>query len=353
MFEVLDKCRSENGYLQKKFKQYKNYCNKKYNSLNSKSKKDGLIYKLESNLAKYWMFDSVVFLKKNIKLLQHQDEKFYKLYLNYTSCLLKAKLNLLHLIDLIEIKDALANFYTFYHDIVLLNTFDHDFDDDKIIHMWNDIRLSFDSPTILKKFLENNLNSNDHRFYIQVGIKINNLEKSQQELFDLLSENNSKIDDYFKAAQLFAKNSETLNQFLKDNFIKSSYVKFIEELLESSKNLLWFLESLSNRNNLDFNSQDSIYVPPKMFEKHQVMLSNLKTKITTSNRSLRSSLIECLEENFSIDIKKRRMPFLPEFYDLAYDFIAYPYVNSISSTLKTMNLSDNKYILKMNLFLSI
>ena len=50
-----------------------------------------------------------------------------------------------------------------------------------------------------------------------------------------------------------------------------------------------------------------------------------------------------IEKGMKVDDKPRKMPFLPIFYDLAYEFIEYPKVeNSMAGILKNFDFFNKK-----------
>lgn len=338
MFEVIDKERVENGYLQKNFRQYKNHCNRVFRELKKKNDQNYWIYKLESNLAKFFLFQSIKYLNKNFRILKKiQNEEFYTVYFKYMECFLKNKKNTLVFQDLVNLRDFLANYYTFFADLVSLNIFNHDFDDYRIHHNWQDITLSFDSKTIFDNFLAKNLNPNDYRFYNQFGIKIIDVERAQDSLKELLDSKYPDINRFFRCVKIFNDKVELLNTFLNDNFIRSVYVK---DLYETSNNLMNLANNFKGHRSGCETSTLERFLAPKFFEMYQNSFDYLHNLIIMNNKSLKNSLILSAEKQFSISFEKRAMPFMPEFYDLAFDFIEYPSEDTFSEKVQNLNINE-------------
>lgn len=340
-FRLIDEIRTKNGYLQNKLRQYKAHCNRMFTNLKTKNPELATIYKLESNQAKFLLFDSKKFLLKNLRILKGKSDEFSSVYTKYTQCFVNSKNKTLTIEELVALRETLSLYYTFVEDIVKLNSFNHDFDKYKINHKWHDINLIFDSENALNSFLNKTSNKNDYRFYNQLALKILNIEENKELLCKYLEQKKTHILQFYRLADKFLNLLQSFSVFINDNFIASEY---IDDLLNSAQKIRAFATELKNYREPEvLKPEVSAFIAPKYFENYSDGFESLRSSAFIYRRALLKLLVTEFEKELICDTKKRTLPFLPEFYDLAYDFIEYPKKNEgVSGLLQSLRFSNKK-----------
>lgn len=125
-----------------------------------------------------------------------------------------------------------------------------------------------------------------------------------------------------------------LKQFLSDNFIVSEYVNSVEKEL---KRVNEFFE------NVDLYRKGNLEVEEKVknFETEIVDISGVRIKI--SETVVKRMVYEKMMKRFEVKENKIGMPFLPVFYDMAYDYVQYPSEEShVSKLLKGLSFFSRK-----------
>lgn len=338
-FELLDRNRIEHGYMQRNLRQYKKFCNKQFRILRKAGATDqASAYKLESNLAKFLLFGSRRYLRKNTRLLKSMRSEFSSLYLRYNECFAASKEGAAPVDKLIELRHQLADFYSFLEDIYTLNDGRHDFEQYKIKYQWNDITLHFETQRMLDSFLNGDFEMKDHRFNTQLALKVFNMERSREEFAQVIGESNAQILSAFGSSEKLFTSVTELYQFLEDNFLHSAFAK---ELYAATSEVHAFITRLFEYRNGVLHTGAERFEVPALFSDCKKALKALEGRKSIRGKKLREMMLGILEERLSSDFRKRSMPFLPVFYDIAYDFIEYPAVdNDVSETLGNLSFSE-------------
>lgn len=326
IFEIINKNRIEHGYIHKNLQQYKRFCNKVFKELKKKQDASSLIYKLESNMAKFFIFDSLRYLHKNIRLLNNTSSGFKEAYLKYIMCYLNNKKSPVSIETLIELHHELADYYSFLDDIYTLSDNRHDFDQYKMHYKWHDIPLVFETQKLLDEFLACTFTLEDHRFHTQLSLKISRVERSKADFLSfLVNENRHQVGilQLFNKSRTLSTFTFELKRFLEDNFIDSAYV----EQMHSAVHLVHgFITKLFEYQNgaVEFSENIQQFKIPEFFAEHKKAFEILRNEKIVDKAKLRSLLLNLIEERIVTNVDDRKIPFLPIFYDLAYSFIVYP-----------------------------
>jgi uncharacterized protein YerC len=320
-FELLNNERSNNGYIRKSLRQYKNYCNTKARALKKEGSQEYYLYALESNLSKFLLFGSISFLKKNLKMLRERNTQFDCLYRKYVQCFIDNKKNELNLDDLISLRHSFAKYYAFLDDVYVLNENKHDFDQYRINHMWKDINLQFETRDVLDSFLSGSFSLKDHRFNTQIAIRVLKFDSDLKNFTSALDSNENFIKVVSKRFHELLRSVEDLYRFLDDNFVVSEFVLSMREsILTLNK---FFSALLDYRKGVESINIES-FKAPAAFEKYSAYFENLKNNKSVSPKVLKKMLLNAFEKSYVCNDTKRLMPLLPVFYDIAYDYIEYP-----------------------------
>ena len=337
--DVINNDRLMFGYINHQFKAYKNHCNKMKKIYQKTDKDLYLLYSLESNMAKYKIFNSLPYLYKNIRILKKTNEE-NSTYGTYINCFIKSMKNETEIDKIIDLRHKLADFYSFLDDIYLLSDNRHDFEQYKAKCKWNDITLTFETENMKKSFLDGSFHFCDFRFNTQLAIKILKIENNLKNFKLKIKLLNNGIFEIFESIKQLNSSVCDFERFLSDNFVESS---FISELKTSCDQVFEYVKGILDYQNGIIHNDLKSFKVPNLFKEIQNDLINLNNLKKIDPKKLRTILLETVEKRMKIDDKPRKMPFLPVFYDLAYEFIEYPKNdNSMAGILKNFDFFNKK-----------
>lgn len=314
--EIIEINRNSHGYLKQNYNEYKQFNNKMIKKC-IQNKINGLIYKLEANLAKWFKTNSIRYLKKNIRILNKQDEnEFIKVYKKYTLLFISKFKNKLTEEDFVCTWQALNQnfYYSFNMDLIMLNDDIFNINEYRIKYMWNDIQLTFDNQTQIDNFLQGIFNSNDFRFNTQMARYCHNFDNNYTNACIAIKEGN--FINIFNKIKIFYIETQKFTTFLDDNFITSTYI------INTNNELNKFYKDLSECMKINNKNKD-IFIPSSfIIYKEQIIISIKNIKITKSN--MQDAIMMYFKKFTTVNQEKRNMPLMPVFYDLAFDYIQYP-----------------------------
>lgn len=285
---------------------------KEYKALMLKHK-DTNINKLELNTCKHYLLNSNKYLKKNIKLSTN------RLYTEYMTCLLEKDIK-----KILNLRSQLEEFDSFVNEFdQLLNNLNFDITTVKSKYMWHDIEILFNTEKKKNDYINKKYVVEDKKFNNQLIIYINKIESKILAFKKLLKKDNTRINCLRNKLKVIYKVVEQFLNFLSENYVESEYLKKLQIELE---NILTFFT--------DFNSDLDLCVFVDV-EDEIKSCKNIKSK-----NDIREDLINVLKSFFSPSGNQvDNVPFLPEFYDIAYDYIKYPSDNkNINELLEKMNI---------------
>lgn len=341
----LEQNRLSHGYVQRDFRRYKRFCNSNIRAERQNNAPGCLIFKLESNLTKFLLFDSSRFLYKNLRLLRSSTAKqinpdFVNIYKLYTQCFIESKKNEASFDMLLELRSYIADFYTFVTDISVMNDDKYDFSQHKVEHRWHDITLVFETKNMRDSFVNGDFSLSDNRFTTQLALLITRMDANIKALMGLISDNSVPLVRIFDVSRKTSTSAESLECFLDENFVESRYVKELHQSVDEVHRYISRLNSFRN-GNLNVNLDD---LPPlPHLEEYANILKGLGARKMVDDSRLRDLLLENIGKCFSVKKEERKLPLLPVFYDLAYDYITYPTDSStISGIFKKFSLFTKK-----------
>ena len=331
--KIIEINRNNHGYLKQNYNEYKQFNNKMIKKCNQ-NKTTTLIYKLEVNLAKWFKTNSIRYLRKNIRILNKQDDnEFVKDYKKYILLFISKFKN-----EFIEENFAHTwnvlnqNFYySFNMDLITLNDDIFDINKYRIKYMWNDIQLMFDNQAQIDNFLQGVFNNNDFRFNTQMARYCHNFDKNYNNACTAIKQGD--FVNIFNKIKIFSIETQKFTTFLDDNFITSAYLTNTNsELNKFYKNLSGYIETNGKIKELFIPSNFAIY-------KEQITTSIKNIKITKNN--IQDIIMMYFKKFTTVNQEKRNMPLMPVFYDLAFDYIQYPDIE-IELSNKLASTSINK-----------
>lgn len=319
--EAINNARINFGYISHQFKAYKRYCNKMKNIHRGTDKELYLTYSLESNMAKFKMLNSLNYLHKNIRLLKKfENSSQDKTYEEYIKCIIESRKNDVQVDKIINLRNKVADFYSFLDDVYVINDNRHDFEQYKVKYNWHDVTLVFETQKILESFLNRTFSFCDFRFNTQLANKILDVERNIEELKSKIKETKIAIQ-IFEHARNLSMSISNLERFLSDNFVES---EFIVKLKNECAQILAYIKSILDYQNGDLGANVDGFKTPSMFKDVDVELKELNSNKKIDEGKLFEILLGKVEKRLKVDDKPRKMPLLPVFYDVAYDYIEYP-----------------------------
>lgn len=329
-FKHIEQNRIAHGYIQKKLDIYKRFCNKAKRESATPIEKH--VHGLESNLAKFLHFGSLRFLYKNLRILKklkrtaQTDEisAFIDIYTLYIQCFIESKKGQVQFEKLLELRSHISGCYTFVTDIYIMDEGRNDFTAYKTSHNWHDIPLLFETPEMRDEFINGSFLLNDNRFNTQLAFQIVAVENSKKKMIRAINRTDSSLLAIYSLSKDLNLAVESLSSFLYENFMESAYVKSIKESTEKLHLHISNLVAYKN-GKIDMNVETCPVLV--WFEDDYESLKKLQNHKKVDHKKLRTMLMDCVSELLKTEDKERLMPFLPVFYDLAYDYISYPSAN--------------------------
>lgn len=333
---LINENRIKHGYIHRDYERYKRFCNRKYNELKGTDGALCIVYHIESNLAKSRKFGSLRYLHKVERLLRKSSEDFAAVYSKYIQCFIGAKKNVLDMDMLVELRSTMADYYSFVDDIYTMGEDRHNFDAYRVKHQWHDILLYFETQKMLDDFIAGEFFLEDCRFNTQLVYRVARAERAQRKLLKSVDEQTESTLAMLSRSKTLQERANELYNFIQNNFIDSQYVRTLKE---SAEGVHSFITNLAAYSNGLVSSDIEGFEVPEIFKEYSAAFDRLRESKSVDPRKLRELLIRTLEERVTGNLEKRPMPLLPEFYDLAFDFIKYPSVDpNIISTLRQFSL---------------
>lgn len=305
--EKFNEYRREHLTTQQNYKRYKKWL--------LKHKPDN--FKLEVNMCKYFVTGSKRFLKKNLKILdkmvdtETKDTQTYKLYV-------EAYINQNEESILSAWNAMNENTFLFFFNVDLLSLNNDNFELQKYFTHWNDIELQFDSEHH-KKYLMNLQNTIDFRFNSQLAQKCFAFEELKESCYQAIKEDKNCMLK-FKEFDLFL---DGFKAYLEDNFVGSEFVK---AFCDDFKRI--YCKLLGNQ---------FVQTTPLCFSEFQSEINKISKEVVGAAERKQIIMSELRK---MVEVKKidHPLPFLPVFYDLAYDYIEYPDVEELTEHLAAINI---------------
>lgn len=339
-FPLINNERLQHGYTTGHLRSYKRYCNNMKQLYSNKDTNLHLLYSLEANLAKFKLIGSMSYLYKNLRLLRKESDAFACLYTQYIHCFIDYKKRTASIDSLIGLRNSLADFYSFLDDIYTISDNRHDFEQYKVRYQWNDVTVIFETQKALESFLDGTFVLHDFRFNTQLAQKILCVEKRFKAFINTIADTEASVATTFDAASDLFTSISILDKYLSDNFVESEHVSLLKS---SCSQVLDFLRKIMEFQVGVIHPSIDEFQVPEMFSCVGDSFEALKSKKRIKPSKLRSMLVDVVEKRIEVDDKHRSMPFLPVFYDLAYDFIGYStQETSVAGLLRGFNFFNKK-----------
>lgn len=276
---------------------------------------------LEINTSKYYEKENLNFLKKNLRLLKRKNS--FVEYQKYIEALLSNSCD-----ALVEVRNSLINFPTFIDKIDLqLNSLDFDLSQFKHKCYWHDIEILFNSEKKANEFESRTLVVEDSKYNSMLVKHVLKVEKRKLQLENLIQKDNSRIRCILGKVKVYLKALSAFEVFLKENFVES---KALKTLKNEATALQDFYENLLEGHKSEYNAHES-------FKGLADKIKESSNHVKTDKKKVRKEILNDLEKFFSCS-PQMNIPLLPEFYDIAYDYIQYPPVDQ-----KTMEVLSSLF----------
>lgn len=339
-FEFINEERMQHGYSTNQLESYKKYCNK-LKRLNAKTDSELRdLYALESNMAKFKLTGSLAYLRKSLRILKRRDNLFNELYSKYIQCFIDHRKAVISVDALIDLRNELAEFYSFLDDIYQIGDNRHNFEQYKIKYQWKDITISFETKKGLESFLNGTFSLRDFRFNTQLVNKIMKFQEQLKLFGEMASRPEVNEFEAFSCTKSLSDCISILSSFLNENFVESEYVSRCKNdsiaAQDFFKKLLEFKTGTIHHDIDEFRT-------PELFKEFDSFFSRMKANKKIKPSKLYSMLLDIVEKKITIDETQRSMPFSPVFYDLAYDFIEYKSQDTpVSKLLRSFNIFNKR-----------
>ncbi|KAL6122587.1 hypothetical protein NUSPORA_00355 [Nucleospora cyclopteri] len=317
----IEENRNLHGYSIEQFKAYKKF--------NNKNRRQNIIFKLEANLAKFHILNSRAYLYKNLRLLKNDQSEFAVVYKKYMRLFIESTKNNVEYNDILEVRNSICFYNSFLSDIYSINDGKYLFDDVKIKYEWNDVELLFESKLHLEKFQKGEFFKNDFSYNTILAKHCSKFDSQKERVFDGFRKD-EELTVLLNLVKQFKDENEEFKLVLNRNFIRSDFVK---DAAEQTKILYDILKSFT------IPKSSVKYEIPIFYKQIESSILNLKTKIP--NDVIKKTLFNYLKTQISCKEEKRNLPFLPVFYDIAYDFIDFPVDDQVICGLEKLELNKN------------
>ncbi|KAF9754365.1 hypothetical protein NGRA_3351 [Nosema granulosis] len=287
----------------------------------------GVIRKLESNTSKYFDLGSVNYLKRNRRIIKKQENSpFLELYSKYTESLISKDTVLL-----VEIRTALQKYTSFVEELdAQLSSLDYDISKLKYKHTWNDLEILFSAEEKIEEFNNRTLYVKDTKYNSLLVKNIFNIENRREQLDKLVSKDSSRIRCILSKTNILYKSIEDFISFLKENYVDSEYLKSIRD---GTKSLKEYYESLAEGKKIEN------YKIPEYFKNISEQIVNSSKGLEKDKKKIKKEILEELERYLSTSTAMN-VPFIPDFYDIAFDYIKYPPVEEkVEEAFRNLNFS--------------
>lgn len=306
-----------------KFRKLHNYPSKMYRTALRKTEK-GLESKLEINTSKYFEIGSPNYLKKNKRILK--ETQGFELYTKYIEALLTKSTDLL-----VEVRTSLQNYSSFVEELdTQLSSLDYDTTKLKYKFMWNDLEILFNSEEKVEEFKKRTLVVRDTKYNSLVVKHIFNLEKRREQLDRLVLKDSSRIRCILSKVKVLLKAVEEFIFFLKENYVESEYLSRVQR---ETRSLRDYYQNLLEGKREEFEV-------PELFKGISSGIVESGSKQVKDKKKIRKEILEEIEKYLSTSTPMN-VPFIPDFYDIAFDYIRYPPVEEkLEETFINLNISQ-------------
>lgn len=318
MIEVM---RCKNRFSSRDYVGYKNYLRTQMRGQSQKGEEREL-YKLESNLSKFFIFNSVRFLKSNLRILRKNESEFGIMYSNLMKGIIGKGVEVT---TLLELRKKLMAYRTFVNQIdTLLESPPYNFDVSslKVRHMWNDIPIGFNSSFEKDQFLEGKAPQDDG-YDADISRAILKVENKKRRLVSLIKAKPIKIICISKKVEELLGALYGLKTVLNENLIESSHTEQVirdtEEVRIYYFNIMEFMKYLKWDDSID-----TFRVPPS-FKAAELQILRVREDLSYIPRKCsRNAIAKYLEELLRPKKPIIKVPFIPVLFDIARDYISYP-----------------------------
>lgn len=290
---------------------------KEYITVMKKDKKN-IFRKLEINTCKYYKLKSNKYLKKNLKLLGKIN---FPLYHDYITCLINNNIE-----NIIDLRNKLQKYEIFVEEIDnILTGLNYDISNLKSKYMWHDIEITFLTQKNLNEYVNGVYKIKDKKYNNQIIMRVSKLEKKLSNIKNNLNKSNLRICKIKKNFESAKNIIVEFLLFLNDNFVESIFLK---KLNDEIKSIIDFFSNSDDKVKLNLNyfkdDENNILRIPSIKDKEQ----------------LRQEFLIIAEEKLFKNYNYDYVPFIPEFYDIAYDYFTYPSTNeNLNELLEKVNIN--------------
>lgn len=305
-----------------KLRKMHNYPSKMYRTALRKAE-GGEESKLEINTSKYFEIGSLNYLKKNRRILKKSKES--DLYSKYNEALLTKSCDLL-----VEVRTALQNYPSFAEELdAQLGLLDFDTSKLKYKYMWNDLEILFNSEEKVEEFKKRTLVVKDTKYNSLLVKYIFNVENKRGQLDRLVLKDCARIRCILSKVKALLNGIDEFIIFLKENYVESGYLSRIQR---ETLRLRDYYEGL-----LEGKKGEEFEVP-EYFKGISKEIVESGAREVKDKKKIRKEILEEIEKYLSSSTEMN-VPFIPDFYDIAFDYIRYPAVEEkLEETFVKLNL---------------
>jgi hypothetical protein len=334
----IDESREKKGYLTRKYDEYSMFC--KSSSKQHKSTKLGLTFKLEEYVSKHFQFKerrrrARSFLKKGFKSvekLRSEDELLFNFYHKYLSCIYNMDAEEYGKAGdlLLEMRSICLSFPSFLSENNhLIDICGYKLGEklqvpEKVSCQWNDINLTFYTEEDRNKFIAREYHKDSKTYEDISANKIIEFEKTERKLFEIIKEGSpKKYTNIYEKCKMMEKCCSKLISFFNENYVSSEYLKTYHSGIVGLKK---FYSSLLDYRKCKIEALEYIngYSVPPLFEEIRDFIETSRMERAMCEEIAERIIMEYLDKAFTPKKSELQTPFLPVFYDLAFDHIEYP-----------------------------
>lgn len=322
---TIETMRRKNGFLERNYPRYRSYLKTKMRQCTSGDIRR--ICKLESNVSKFFMFDSVRFLKKNLRILRGDTSEFSSIYTEFMTAMIgSATNNPTSLNFLLELRKRLLPFRSFVSVVELLiesPLYNFDLSSLKVKFLWNDIEMGFNTAAERDEFLENKVVPQGGGYDSTLGRHVLNIEKKTKQLFSLIESKPGKVVCIGKKIDRLLRTLGATEEFLRQNLVESEYISRTMRETQELKSYYSKVKDFVEFVRWD-ESMDAFSVPPMFGPLEPHILSAREDMSYVSKKHIRNGIVGYLERIFRPREPTINVPFVPVIFDVAADYINYP-----------------------------
>lgn len=321
---MIEAMRQKNRFSSGDYTGYKNYLKVEMRGRGQGEDRD--LYKLESNLSKFFIFNSTRFLKSNLRILRRNRSEFGVMY----STLMRGMVGGLmekpiEIGDLLELRKRLLPYKTFVGQIdALLESAPYSFDTSslKTRYMWNDIAIGFRNDFERDQFLEGKA-PQDGGYDADIATFILKVENKKKRLLSLIKSKPTKIVCISKKVEKLLETLDRLKVVLNENLVESAYV---EKMINDTEELkAYYLNIAEFKRCLKWDDSIDGFKVPLSFKEVEPQILEVRDDLSyVSRKCLRGALSKYLEKSLQPTKPAIKVPFIPVLFDVARDYISYP-----------------------------